>query len=551
MRIALRLIYLFAFAQLFFSCSDETTIFRDEQSSSIISENDPVALAASVSFSNAGVLDISIDQNYSGKRMAKSLEEPAGNYPMTLIGQVLPPSNGPITNLTAAHVFVENDFAYVAYNTVGEDYAGAIDIIDVSDPNDPRVTSRVLYTNADINSLHFKNGFLYAVGGLDATASFTASGNSFITKIPVFSGVMDTAAGVLYGFQTGDNATDIVIDGNEAFVTSGKNGSITIYDTKDLDIKEEQPYTDLRSLALFENRLAILDAGQGIRILDQNLKPKSVINIDSDFGLYTKRTVAFDGEQILVAEGNKGTGVYSHDTGTLMQYIPIITDPNNPPQGDIVNNAVAINGDMVLMANGGAGLSVSDDKGDTAEPYGVIQINGSVNYVQTKGDYAFAASGQEGLQIIKLNRLSLSLAAQCSTLPDYKGTSKLVINEGENVGFSGSKSFNSIKVEKEASLLMCGSWTVSNDIDIKENSVVAMNGNLSVGRNNRERKIEVEKGGTLRIEGNLTIYGDLELKENSTLEFIGDSSVVNIFGDVNIQEGVTVTGTFVDVRNKF
>ena len=64
-----------------------------------------------------------------------------------------------------------------------------------------------------------------------------------------------------------------------------------------------------------------------------------------------------------------------------------------------------------------------------------------------KGDYAFAASGQQGLQIIKLNRLSLSLEAQCSSLVEYSGTSKLVINEGEDIAFSGSKSFNSIKVD--------------------------------------------------------------------------------------------------------
>ncbi|GGD39516.1 hypothetical protein GCM10011361_03280 [Muriicola marianensis] len=532
------------------SCSDETSIFIDEQRQSIVEENDPVALSASVSFDDAGVLDISIDQNQSGKRASKAMEEPAGNYPMTLIGQVKPPVFGPITSLTAAHVYVQDDFAYVAYNTAGEDYAGAIDIIDVRNPNDPQVTSRIVYTNADINSLQFHEGFLYAVGGLYATASFTASSNSFITKIPVFSGVMDTDAGVIYGFQAGDNATDVVIDKNEAFVTSGKAGTITIYDTKDLSIKEEAPYLDLRSLAKFDNRVAVLDAALGIRVLDDNLKPKKEIAIDSDFGLYTKRTVDFDGEKIIVAEGNKGAGVYSYDTGNLLQYIPILIDPLQPPAGDIVNNAVGINGDMVLMANGGAGLSVSDDKGDTAQPYGVIQLGGSINFVQTRGDYAFAASGQEGLQIIKLNRLSLSLSAQCATLPEYNGSNKLVINQGESFGFSGAKSFNSIKIEDEGSLILCGSWTVSNDVDIKENAVMAMNGNLSVGRNRRQRKIQVEKGGTLRIEGNLTIYGDLELKENATLEFIGDASVVNIFGEVKLEDGATVTGTFEDVRNK-
>jgi hypothetical protein len=533
------------------SCSDETSIFIDEQKSSIFEENDAVTLAGSVNFDNAGVLDITIDENYSGKRTSKAVEEPAGNYPLTLITQVNPPTYGPITGLTAAHVYVEDDFAYVAYNTAGEDYAGAIDIINVADPNNPLVTSRVVYSNADINSLQYSNGFLYAVGGMDATSSFTALSNSFITKIPIFGGIMDTNAGVIYGFQAGDNATDIVIDGKEAYVTSGKDGTITIYDTKDLDIKKEEAFSDLRSLAFDNNKVALLDATMGIRILDDNLKLKKEIPIDTDFGLYTKRSIDFIGDKIIVAEGSKGAGVYSYDSGTLLQYIPVIVDPNVAPTGDIVNNAVAINEDMVLMANGGAGLSISDDKGDTTEPYGVIQLFGSINYVQTVGDYAFAAAGKEGLQIIKLNRLSLSLEAQCSSLAEYNGSSKLVINEGEDIAFSGSKSFNLIKLEKEASLLMCGSWTVRNDVDIKDDSLLEMSGSISVGSNKRQKEIKVEKGATFRVEGSVIIYGDLILEDDSTIEFIGEDSVINIFGKVEIKDNVSVLGTFEDVQNKF
>ena len=541
-------IFLMALA-LVTSCSDETTIFIDEQKSSIFEENDAIKLAGSVNFDNAGVLDITIDENYSGKRTSKAVDEPAGNYPLTLITQVNPPTYGPITGLTAAHVYVEDDFAYVAYNTAGEDYSGAIDIINVSDPNNPAVTSRVVYSNADINSLQYSKGFLYAVGGMDATSSFTALSNSFVTKIPVFSGVMDTDAGVIYGFQAGDNATDIVIDGNEAYVTSGKDGTITIYDTKDLDIKKEEAFSDLRSLAFDNNKIALLDATMGIRVLDDNLNLKKEIAIDTDFGLYTKRSIDFIGDKIIVAEGSKGAGVYSYDSGALLQYIPVIIDPNVPPSGDIVNNAVAINEDMVLMANGGAGLSISDDEGNTTEPYGVIQLNGSINYVQTVGDYAFAAAGQEGLQIIKLNRLSLSLAAQCSSLIEYSGSSKLVINEGEDIAFSGAKSFSSIRVE--GALLMCGSWTVSNDVDIKEGALLEMNGSISVASNKKTKRIDIETGGTLRVEGNVTIYGDLNLKDGATLEFIGENSIVNIFGKVKKGENVSVLGTFVDVQNKF
>lgn len=551
MRKGLSFLFLVAFIFVI-SCSDETTVFANEDEVNLVLENDPILLEGSVSFANSGVLEIYEDQINSNKRANTAKEaDIAGDHPITLVAQIDPPSYGGSTFLTASHVHVDGDYAYVSYNVAGEDYFGAIDIVDIADPNNPAVTSRLLYTNADINSLQYSDGYIYAVGGIDATQSFNATSNSFVAKIEVNSGVMNISSGILYGYQPGDNATDVHVDKNKVYVSSGKDGSITIYDSKDFEVKEEELFSDLRSLAFFDKRVALLDASMGIRILDDKLKTKKEIPISSDFGLYTKRTLDFKDDKIVVAEGTNGVGVYSYSSGDRLQYLPISIDPNRAPSGDIVNNAVAINEDIIMMANGGAGLSLCEDKGTAAEPYGVIQIEGSVNYVQTKGDYVFAASGQQGLQIIKLNRLSQSLSATCATLPDYgSGTSKLVINERQDIAFQGAKRFNYIQVS--GSLLMCGSWTVINDVDIKkENGLLEMNGTMVVGRNRKRKEIEIQEGGVLRVEGNLTIYGDLDLKDGSTIEFIGTDSVVNIFGEVKMGDNVTVAGEFEDVQNKF
>ncbi len=536
---------------LFISCNDETTVFVDEQQENLILENDLVKLSSSINFENSGVLEIFEDEQNTNKQFSSAKADEAGDYPITLVAQVSPPSYGGSTVLTASHVDVDGDYAYVSYNLAGEDYFGAIDIINVADPHNPVVTSRLIYLNSDINSLQYSDGYLYAVGGLNKEASLTASSSSFVTKIRINAGgTMDLGAGILYGYQPGDNATDIHVDGNEVYVCSGKDGSVTIYDAKDFDVKKEELFSDLRSLAFDNNKVALLDAGFGLRILDDNLKTKKEIPINSDFGAYTKRTVDFIDDKIVVAEGSKGVGLYSYSSGTRLQYIPISIDPNNTATGDVVNNAVAFNKDIIFMANGGAGLSLSEDRGPSAAPYGVIQINGSVNYVESQGDYAFAASGAEGLQIIKLNRLSQSLAATCATLPEYSGASKLVINAGQDIAFRGAKRFNSIQVE--GSLLMCGSWTVVNDVDIKKDSgLLEMNGNLLVGSNRKKKEIKIEEGATLRIEGDLTIYGDLDLKDGATIEFIGTDSVVNIFGEVKIGDNVTIGGEFDDVQNKF
>jgi hypothetical protein len=210
---------------------------------------------------------------------------------------------------------------------------------------------------------------------------------------------------------------------------------------------------------------------------------------------------------------------------------------------------VAANDGILLMANGGAGLCLSEDGGNNTNLVGILALEGSINYVATKGDYVFAASGKKGLQIVKLNKPAESLLARCSESPNYKGSASLNVGALENLSFTGSKSFN--KLEVNGSLLLCGSWTVKEDVKIKTNALFEMNGTFVVGNNKKRRDIIVEKNATFRVEGNLNIYGDLILEEGATLHFL-DGSVVNVLGKVDIKHpSAMITGNFVDVQNVF
>lgn len=530
------------------SCSDETTVFNDPQDDFQL-ENSELVLENSVSLDYSGVLDIADEAVLSGKISRNSKEEQAGDYPLTLVAQINPPSYSGGTNLTASHVNLDGDYAYVSYNTVEDGYAGAVDIIDVSNPTNPKVTSRLYYTNADINAIEYNDGYVYAVGGVDSEKSVRATSNSFVAKIPASGGKMNIGAGIEYGFQEGFNSTDVEVTSNTVIVTSGGDGTVTIYKKSDLSILNEAPFQDLRSVSMNNGQFAVLDASKGVSILDNNLNVTKEIPISTDFGVATKRTLDFSNDKVLVSEGAKGAGLYSASTGSLIEYIPILLDSSSGSNADKETNAVATNDGVMLMANGGAGLCLSEDQGNSTNLVGIIELDGSINYVESKDDYIFAASGKLGLQIIKLNRPSESLASECATLSNYNGSSKLFVNEGDDISFKGSKRFNTIEVR--GSLLMCGTWTAKNDVDVKENGLMEMNGTLVVGNNRKQKKITVEKGAILRIEGNLTIYGDLELKDGSTIEFLGTNSVVNVFGDVNIDKNVTITGDFDDAQNKF
>jgi len=540
-------IVLVAFA--FTSCSDETTVFEDSTEGDIRMETDQILLESSVLFDKAGVLDIYDQENLAGKSYLSAKNDVAGDYPLTLVAQIDVPSFNGGNNLTASHVDVSGNYAYVSYNTADVGYVGGIDVINVSDPNNPRVTARLYYVNADINSIKYDDGYIYIAGGVDAEKSVKATSNSFVAKLQSSNGRINLDAGVLYGFQEGYNATDIAVTSSEVLVTSGRDGFVSIYNKADLSAKNQVPFMDLRSVAVKDNRIAVLDASQGVSILDADLNLIRDIAIESDFGDNTKRTLDFSGENIVVAEGSKGAGMYNANTGSFIAYIPILLDPANVDGSDVVTNAVATNEEILLMANGGAGLCLSEEQQNSTDLVGIIQLEGSINYVASKDDYIFAASGKEGLQIIKLNRPDESLASRCADLSAYNGSSNLNVNDNQTLSYRGAKRFNNFNVS--GSLLLCGSWTVRNDVNLNADAIFEMNGTFVVGRNNKRKTITINEGATLRVEGNLTIYGDLTLNEGATIEFIGENSVVNIFGDVNRNGNTTVEGTFSDIKNKF
>lgn len=530
-------------------CSDETTIFENPEDN-LVKETDQLKLENSVNFDSAGVLDIYEDPITSAKRYGSSTgkAEQAGDYPLTLVAQIAPPSFENGENLAATHVALNGDYGYVSYNTVGQDYVGAVDVIDISDPNDPTVTSRVYFTNADLNSIAYDSGYVYVAGGVDSEQSVTATSNSLVAKIAVSNGRLNTAD-ITFGFQEGFNATDVSIMNNTILVTSGQDGFVVAYDKSDMSSLNETAFADLRSVAFNGTEIAVLDAAQGVSILDQNLTITKSIDIDSDFGIDAKRTLDFSGDNIVVSEGAKGAGIYNASTGSFVEYLPILTSPENAEPGDIVTNGVAVNENVLLMANGAGGLSLSENNADNTEGVGVIELTGSINYVASKGDYIFAASGKSGFQIIKLNRPSQSLVTSCENLASFRGSSSYSVPEGDDEAYSGSKRFNSLTID--GTLLLCGSWTVKDDLTINENGVFEMNGTIVVGRYNRRRDIVVKSGSTLRIEGNVSIYGDLILEDDATVEFLGDSAIAAIWGTVNKTGSVTITGTFNDYFNRF
>ena len=538
--------YVLLFSICIISCSDQTTIFENPEDNFSIENNEQV-LGNSLNFANSGVIDI-IRETNSTTTNSTFNEKQAGDYPLTLVAQIVTPSFSGLENLTASDVHIDGDYAYVSYNTVGEDYGGAADIIFIGDPNEPRVVSRVIGRTLDLNAITFDDD-VYLVGGLDAEQSTVATANSVIIRIDVLNNRFNIPGGLAFAYQEGFTANDVVATANSVFMTSGGDGYITEFENISLDIINEAAYTDLRSVVINNDKPYVLDADFGVRVLNEDFTESTQIPISSNFGVAERRTLDVFEDRIIVSEGNNGAGVYNLNSGAFIEHIPITTNPANVAVTDIVTNAVSFNEDAILMANGGGGLSFSKFENGTIATVGVIELPGSINFVSSKGDFIFAASGSEGLQIIRINRPSPTLAAECADLPNYEGSANLNVNGGEDLAFSGKKSFDSLNIN--GNLLLCGSWTSRNSVNINSSGAFSIRGSLFVGNNNDQRSINVNNGAKLIIEGDVTIYGDLNLRDNTTLEFLGEDSQINVFGNVNVSNSATITGTFDDVQGKF
>ena len=423
---------------LFTGCADETTIF-DQQSlgKELVLEESTTVLSNGISNDSNGILDIYFENEISAKNGGLSLGT-TSDFHLNLVGQVSSPNFAGSSNLAATHVAYQDQFAYVSYNTIGETFAGAVDVIDLSDPLSPVLTSRMYMYNRDANVILYDNDHLYVLGGVNTEMVLEATGESFIAKIGVNDGVIDLN-NVSYFYQQGNTATGITKMGNSYYVSSGIDGSIAKYDGNAFLKSNEVAFDDLRSVSSENGKLAILDGATGITIMDGELNEVMKINTSSNFVEDAKRTIAMTADQVIVAEGTQGAGVYNLNSGALEEFLPILVDPENIASSDKVTNAVAINGDATLMANGGAGLAIKVTN-DIVDLMGVVELNGSINYVVSDGDYIFAASGRSGLQIINKIRANQSFEDPVISV-NYK-----ILNENLVPGWETTASDNKIEI---------------------------------------------------------------------------------------------------------
>ena len=538
---------------LVISCSDSNNNFDQDQytQENFKINNDAGTLENVLNRNGAGVLSISSITAIKANRSKQAVEDEdpqVSNIALEQIATVDPPIvDG--TTLRASHVKIDGNYAYVTYMMEGEAYLGGVDIINIEDKTNPFVTSRVTSDIVDFTSAYFSNGRLYFASAVDTDELLNLEYRANLGYVNV------SAGNFLQNFQLkpieGNVAVDISGFDDKIIGVSGATGVLGLYDAVSLETIAEQPIPDLRSIAYGNNKIAVLSGSEGLAMY--NPGDLSVLNRINTPNLASesKRTIAFKDQAILVAEGGNGVGIYDSNSGNTLQQlsIPLPVDSAYDSE-DVVTNAVSIAGDFILMANGGAGFGIAKlDENNTLVEEGIVDLEGSSNYIQSDGDYIFVASGTGGLKIIKVSQPEATdNFAACESYDVYRGNSNLNVNSNQVMAYRGAATLKNLNVGGD--FTFCGSINIQNSTNINSQGTFNMRGAMAVGIFGRNHDLNINSGSVLRIEGTLVVYGNLNLNSGSTLEFVGNGSRIHVFGNVRQNSGSTVIGNYIDTSNK-
>ncbi|WP_339752229.1 hypothetical protein [Algoriphagus aquimarinus] len=518
-----------------YSCNDTSNPISE---GSILINSNSETLTTRVKLDNAGVIGL-IDPNAPAGR----IQEEATDLPLVLVSQVDAPEFDGKT-LKATHVDIDGNYAYVSYNTEGDTYLGAIDIFDITNIYSPKITQQAIFTDTDISSLEYKNGKLYiaAAVSIDQNDEVTSPANLITVSV---SGGRFTSD-FIYTSLPGFVATDVANTNSNTAVSSGNAGIIGLFDASQTPGNAVE-ITDLRAVVFGSDKLAVLSGTTGVHILDPNSLAE-IISIPMPADVPgAKRTLDIDNGNLYVAEGSNGAGIYKMADGSLISKLAIPIRPENVESGDLVTNAVSVDNNLLFMANGAAGISISDVSDLAAiKQFGVLDLDGSSNFVRNEEEFVFVATGSGGLQILKINKSEESNDVNCEGLASYTGNANLNINGNESAAYSGSTVLKNVNIG--GTFLFCGSLAIEQNLNVNSNGMMTVNGSFVFGQFKKNTSLNVNSNSKLQLHGSTVIYGDLKLNSGATLEFLGEGNTITVYGTVTVSSGAQIIGSYTDTE---
>ncbi len=334
---------------------------------------------------------------------------------LTLRGQINPPIvNGEYVH--ANDIDISGHTAVVAYNYAGEVFAGAVQVIDFTNPRRPRLLSEVVYLNEDVTAVKLTGQNVYV--GASSTDP-----------------ALETPA-LLEEFTLGDaglertgrwldmpswTVTDLAQHGNQIIASVGSDdGGIAIVDRNgaELSISAFVPEVDVRGIDFpNENRLAaVCGTTPRMAVMDvPGFTAHAAYAVDGYNNEAAKGTIEVHASVCYLGAGDGGMQVFASD-GTLLGSLNH-DDFSEARPHLMVTNAVSLHGNLAFVAAGALGVQVVNVAGangwaqgggpdpDGLEVLGELQFDEGIssNMVKTRNNVMVVAAGAGGVKLVTMS----------------------------------------------------------------------------------------------------------------------------------------------------
>lgn len=326
-------------------------------------------------------------------------------FGLTLVAVVDPPVVDGVV-LQATDVQWMGGRVFATYNTQGDRFLGALQVIDASHPDDPRVLAQAVYRGTDLNRVRVAGRNVYAAGA-DALAGGTVEHFTFT------GGTLRHATWLPVGSYS---ATFVDLDGYRAFAASGdRDGGLTLLDVSGdgLSATAFLPLADARWVGSLGGRTVAAVSGT---------PPTLTVYADVSRPDLPPRQVPVDGARIGAPTWARvhrdHLYLSSDDAGLLVYDLADLREVGRlPTDGNANGAALSMDGKLAFLANGEDGLLMVD-VGRPAHPRALAAIDvwddaGSANAVAVRGHLLALADGLGGVKLLRSERRAHGAPDDC------------------------------------------------------------------------------------------------------------------------------------------
>ncbi|MCP4448035.1 MAG: hypothetical protein GY811_22275 [Myxococcales bacterium] len=305
-------------------------------------------------------------------------------------------------SVQATDILIADNIVYATYNTAGESFRGALQLIDISDPEVPVLLQEARLYNSEANRVQVQGDYIYVAGGDNAV------GASLYT-FQLTAGALEHLSTVaLLGYQT----TMLQVDDDRGYATSGDPGGVTVLDLSNPAEPHAADFLELpdaRYVAgLGSDEFIVLAGGTEAELARYNLPeapgqwlgPSTTASVDG-VTIGAPSWGNLFGNDLYISADIGGLATFSLDDGGIAP-IGVL-----PTQGDANGLAPTPDRRIAILANGQEGLVAIDSQNvanaNVLASYDMPSDSGSANAIAVRHDLIALADGRGGVKLLDYN----------------------------------------------------------------------------------------------------------------------------------------------------